>query len=99
MRPEFAGKFLNSYDQTLAFGYGVEQLRDVTHYIDNVVAFYPTTSVDSKFKSDEELLDMQKHFVDKFDQIVLVNFDMSKSDATKILEITKLAPAIGFVIC
>ena len=54
-RPEFHGAFPTSYDLSFAFGYGVEGVRDVTHWPDNAQAFYPHSGVSSKFHEHGEI--------------------------------------------
>ena len=54
-RPEFHGDFPLSYDLSFAFGYGIEGVRDTTHWPDNAQAFYPHSRVSSKFNKDGEI--------------------------------------------
>ena len=105
-RPEFHGGFPLSYDLTFAFGYGVEGVRDTTHWADNVQAFYPHSRVSSKFSEHGEigLPEDYQAFFDKHENVVLIAFGTtfmpSDEDMMNLFEMVKLADPtkLGFII-
>ena len=51
--PEFNADTIGSYDLTLAYGWGIEGIRERAQWPDNAVNFYPLTKQDSKYNLDD----------------------------------------------
>ena len=96
VRPEFQGEYLTSYDLIFLYGYGIEGIREVSHWSDNTAAFYPHSKTNSKFHEHSELVlpEDYKAFMEQFETVVLIAFGTtfmpSEEDMMKLFEAVKL---------